>query len=105
MNTGLLLNLYGRLANLMMGARICKDYEDEQAFKYYSQDFLSITEDEIDKAFDFMIPRFQRDLWGIIYREQKRVKETSPEASSEFVIVGEIPDVMRMIFELIRSCR
>jgi len=105
MNVGLLMNLYGRFANLMTGARLCEDFGDVQAFKYYSQDFLSITEKEIEEAFDFMLSRLRGEIWGIISREQKNIEKSTPEENSKLLFVGEIPDLMRMIFDLIRSCR
>lgn len=77
---------------------------DIEGTKYYLQDFLSITREDVDKAFDFLIKNARTEIWKVIKYRQAFCQNTIEIKDLHRFPDMELGNVRIMIQEIIKAC-
>jgi len=102
MNKGKMVNLVGRITHLFMAMDKALQGKPDEA-KAYLDDFLSITKQDIDQAFNFLIPECREVIWRLLEADQKffggpdwidNLKRFEAERSGS---------ILHMLYELVES--
>jgi len=97
-----LQNLIGRTTHALLALDLLTQ-NDSEGFKGYAKDFTSITKEEVDEAFYFLIPEARREIYGKIsdvknYLEDKQ--QTYEHLSYIYTTLKSLLDMMYAISKL-----
>jgi len=102
MNRNYVLNLTFAITNLRIGIDLGK-INDLDGFKYYSQQFMKITREDIDKAFPCFIETVNEEIWKVILSEQQKILKWRPSEFCHFGIATNLHNLQIMIDKLLKG--
>jgi hypothetical protein len=70
MNKGKMISLVGRITHLFTAMDKALQCKPDEA-KAFLDDFLSITKQDIDQAFNFLIPECREVIWRLLKADQE----------------------------------
>ena len=99
-----LQNLIGRTTHGLIALDMALQDKPEE-FKRYAKDFLSIKQEEVEKAFYFLIPEAQKEIWRRIAEVQASLQFHQAAYKNQKEIYLTLKSLLDMMYAISKLSR